>query len=91
VDQERYKWRAVVNAVMNHSDSIKCWEFLDYLRNKQLLKDSAACSWLLGTVMRAGTSLRAIMVDRCCCEFSCDVSQLEMCSLASTLQLTAAL
>jgi hypothetical protein len=45
LDQDRYKWRSLVNAVMSRAGSIKCWEFLDYQRNKQLLKnDSAALS-----------------------------------------------
>jgi len=45
LDQNRYKWRVLVNAVMGHAGSIKCWEFLGYLRNKKLLrKDSAAWS-----------------------------------------------
>jgi hypothetical protein len=27
--QDRYQWRALVNTVMNHSGSIKCWEILE--------------------------------------------------------------
>jgi hypothetical protein len=31
--QDRERWRALVNAVMEPSGSIKCGEFLDYLKN----------------------------------------------------------
>jgi hypothetical protein len=30
--QERDKWRAIVNAAIKLSGSIKCWEFLDSLQ-----------------------------------------------------------
>jgi len=43
--QDRDRWRAVVNTVTEHSGSIKCGEFLEYLRNCQVLKDSAPCSY----------------------------------------------
>jgi hypothetical protein len=31
--QDRNKWRALVNMVMNLSDSIKCWETTEWLHN----------------------------------------------------------
>jgi hypothetical protein len=31
--QDRYKWRALVNAVMNLSGSIKCWGTTEWLHN----------------------------------------------------------
>jgi hypothetical protein len=43
--QNRDKWQTLVNKVT--SNSIKCRVFLDYLRNYQLLRDSAARSWLV--------------------------------------------
>jgi len=40
--QERDRWRALVNAVMNLQDSIKCGEFLDQLQTGLLLKKDSA-------------------------------------------------
>jgi hypothetical protein len=31
--QNRYRWRALVNSVMNLSGSIKCWESTEWLHN----------------------------------------------------------
>ena len=42
--QYRDKLRAVVNTVTEHSGSIKCGEFLEYLRNCHVLKDSTPWS-----------------------------------------------
>jgi hypothetical protein len=42
--QERDRWWALVNAVQSLGDSIKCGEFLDYLKTGYLLKDSAPWS-----------------------------------------------
>jgi hypothetical protein len=42
--QDRDKWRAVLNTVTEHSACIKCGEFLEYLRNCHILKDSAPWS-----------------------------------------------
>jgi hypothetical protein len=36
--QDRNQWRALVNTVMNLRGSIKCWEVLEWLYNRQLLK-----------------------------------------------------
>ena len=45
--QDRERWRAVVNAIMNLPFSIKCGEFFDNPRTRWLLrKDSAPCSLL---------------------------------------------
>jgi hypothetical protein len=40
----RYMWRALVNTVMNLWGPIKCWEFLELLRDWWLFKDSAPWS-----------------------------------------------
>jgi hypothetical protein len=40
--QNMDRWRVLVNAVMNLRGSIKCGEFLDWLRNGQLLKKDCA-------------------------------------------------
>jgi hypothetical protein len=42
--QDRDKWRALVKAGIEHSGSLKCGEFLDYLKTGQLFKDSAPLS-----------------------------------------------
>jgi len=42
VAQSRNRWRALVNAVMNLSGSIKCGEFLDWLQNCLVLKKDFA-------------------------------------------------
>jgi hypothetical protein len=33
VAQDRYRWRALVNAVLKPSGSIKCWETIEWLHN----------------------------------------------------------
>jgi hypothetical protein len=40
--QDRDQWRALVNAVMKPSGSIKRWEVLEWLHNWQLLKKGSA-------------------------------------------------
>jgi len=40
--QERDRWWALVNAVLNLGGSIKCGEFLDYLKTGYLLKKDSA-------------------------------------------------
>jgi hypothetical protein len=42
--QDRDRWWALVDAVMNLKGSIKCGEFVDLLRTRQLLKDAAPWS-----------------------------------------------
>ena len=40
--QERDRWWALVNAILNLGGSIKCGEFLDYLKTGYLLKKDSA-------------------------------------------------
>ena len=47
--QDWDRWWAVVNMVMNLGGSIKCGEFLDWLRKDWFLKEnSVPWSWLVG-------------------------------------------